>query len=329
MKKTLFCSVIFFIILWLPMTGWGETLVDYKGDVFHGEIIEKTAAKIKIKTQDEQKVIEYEMDKVYKVVEKDLYQTYLKKKQECKKETDEAKKSESYYQLGKWCKENKLFEEALQSWSSAARINKHVEAMEEMGFKNNKNEWVLEREKKEEDGSVINDNDANPPAGCYLRISIIPDADDNFLQDVKRAVESCSDYLWTATCGQMYIKKALVIDNDKKGHVLIESLTERLVRGEEKSGTVRGNKIILPGNPGGGLGSTMYHEFGHARFMLPDESQWPCAMNNKGIPALFFCNRCVDQIKKRYKKWEFPGLGTRSGWYALPPPWTYIVIRNQ
>ena len=170
-----------------------------------------------------------------------------------------------------------------------------------------------------------------------IRCSFVPDAQVSHLENFGKIVQRASKHIWNMTGGGIYIAEAHIYDKKSDGDCVVKNLDQNKVQ------TRDGKTVYGYAEPGrrffvGGkcLQLTFVHEFGHAKFGLPDHygETVDCIMNAgngaKHMKFLFCTGQsrgkqgCWDTIIKKYPGLQRPQPGQDFG----EPPETKITITN-
>ncbi len=171
-----------------------------------------------------------------------------------------------------------------------------------------------------------------------IRCSFQPDAQKMHLERFGKIVQKASEKIWDMTGGGIYIAEAHIYDKKSDGDVIVQNLDEIKVR--TKGGSTaygyaqKGGKMTVGGKC---LILTFVHEFGHAKFSLPDHygEQVDCIMNaGDGAKHMKFMY-CTNQSRGKQGCWEtiikrYPGLKRpkEAGEDFDEPPETKIIITD-
>jgi tetratricopeptide (TPR) repeat protein len=207
------------------------------------------------------------------------------------------------------------------------------------GFVKYKNKWVkpaqLEKIKKAEEARKRREKmlklSKQIKMAFKIRCSFQPDAQKMHLERFGKIVQKASEKIWDMTGGGIYIAEAHIYDKKSDGDVIVQNLDDIKVRtkggGSAYGYAQKGGKMTVGGKC---LILTFVHEFGHAKFSLPDHygTQIVCIMNaGDGAKHMKFtyCDGCWQTILKRY-----PGLKRPKeiGEDFDEPPETKIIITN-
>lgn len=171
-----------------------------------------------------------------------------------------------------------------------------------------------------------------------IRCSFEPDAQDTHLENFGKIVQQASEKIWDMTGGGIYIAEAHIYDKKSDGDVVVQNLDQNKVRtkdGKTAYGYAEPGRRMFVG--GKCLILTFVHEFGHAKFGLPDHygEQVDCIMNaGDGARHMKFMY-CTSQSRGKQGCWEtilkkYPGLKrpTQPGQDFGEPPETKIITTN-
>lgn len=170
-----------------------------------------------------------------------------------------------------------------------------------------------------------------------IRCSFEPDAQTMHLERFGKIVQQASERIWDMTGGGIYIAEAQIYDKKSDGDVVVKNLDQNKVQhnGRTVYGYAEPGRRMFVG--GKCLILTFVHEFGHAKFGLPDHygEQVDCIMNaGDGAKHMKF-TYCTGQTRGKQGCWEtilkkHPGLKrpTESGQDFGEPPETKIVVQN-
>jgi tetratricopeptide (TPR) repeat protein len=172
-----------------------------------------------------------------------------------------------------------------------------------------------------------------------IRCSFEPDAQRKHLEHFGEIVQEASEMIWDMTGGGIYIAEAEIYDKKSDGDVVVLNLDQNKVQhgGQTAYGYSDGRRMFVGGNC---LILTFVHEFGHAKFGLPDHygEQVDCIMNAgdgaKHMKFMYCTGKtrdpnkgpgCWETIIKRYPGLKRPGeVGEDFG----EPPETKIIITD-
>jgi len=170
-----------------------------------------------------------------------------------------------------------------------------------------------------------------------IRCSFEPNAQRSHLENFGKIVQKASERIWDMTGGGIYIAEAQIYDKKSDGDVVVKNLDKNKVQhnGRTVYGYAEpGRRMFVGGNC---LILTFVHEFGHAKFGLPDHygEQVDCIMNaGDGARHMKFMY-CTGQSRGKQGCWEtiikkHPGLKRPSepGEDFGEPPQTKIVIQD-
>ena len=138
MKPFRTALLVFFVVCLATPVAFGDKLYLKNGNVLEGKLVRETATHyyFKMKGMGEQPIAKSQVVKVER--SKSAFDEYAEKKKALAK--DDA---EGHYQLGLWCKENGLRNEAKAAFEAAVEIDPdHAGAREELGFVKYEGEWI-------------------------------------------------------------------------------------------------------------------------------------------------------------------------------------------
>jgi len=169
-----------------------------------------------------------------------------------------------------------------------------------------------------------------------IRCSFEPDAQRSHLERFGKIVQKASEYIWDMTGGGIYIAEVQIYDKKSDGDCVVKNLDQIKVQhgGRTVYGYASGGKFFVGGKC---LLLTFVHEFGHAKFGLPDHygEQVDCIMNaGDGAKHMKFMF-CTGQSRGKQGCWEtiskrYPGLKRpqQPGEDFDEPPETKILISD-
>jgi tetratricopeptide (TPR) repeat protein len=213
------------------------------------------------------------------------------------------------------------------------------------GFVKYKDKWVkpaqLEKIKKAEEARKRREKmlklSKQIKMAFKIRCSFEPDAQTMHLERFGKIVQKASEKIWDMTGGGIYIAEAHIYDKKSDGDVIVQNLDDIKVRtkgGGTAYGYAGGGRMTVGGKC---LILTFVHEFGHAKFGLPDHygEQVDCIMNaGDGAKHMKFMY-CTGQTRGKQGCWEtiikkYPGLKRpkQQGEDFGEPPETKIIISN-
>jgi len=164
-----------------------------------------------------------------------------------------------------------------------------------------------------------------------LKCSFKDDAEQRHLERFAEIVKKAAAILWDMTGGGFYLEQAEIYDKARDGDCVILNLDGNTVPGpggRTVYGYASGGKFYVGGKC---YVATFVHEFGHAKFGLPDHygTQIVCIMNaSEGAKYMkyTFCDSCWDKVSRRYPGLKRPSkIGEDFG----EPPETKIIITNR
>jgi tetratricopeptide (TPR) repeat protein len=169
-----------------------------------------------------------------------------------------------------------------------------------------------------------------------IRCSFEPDARTEHLEHFGKIVQKASETIWDMTGGGIYIAEAQIYDKKSDGDCVVKNLDQNKVQhgGRTVYGYASAGKFFVGGKC---LLLTFVHEFGHAKFGLPDHygEQVDCIMNAGDGAKHMKLTYCTGQTRGKQGCWEtilkkYPGLKrpTEIGQDFEEPPETKIIIQN-
>ncbi len=133
------------VLVLIAPTGFGDTIIMKNGSKFEGKILKETPTEyvIRIKGLGTQRI---KKSKVRQVVKgESIFDQY-----ETKRKAVGKGDADGLYELGRWCRENKLKKEAKQAFEAAVAANEdHAGARGELGFVRYEGRWMPEKERAE------------------------------------------------------------------------------------------------------------------------------------------------------------------------------------
>ncbi len=170
-----------------------------------------------------------------------------------------------------------------------------------------------------------------------IRCSFEPDAQKKHLEHFAGIVRKASGMIWDMTGGGTYIAEAHIYDKKSDGDVVVKNLDQNKVQtkgGKTAYGYASGGKMYVGGDC---FVLTFVHEFGHAKFGLPDHygETVICVMNaDKGAKfmAWYYCDDCWKKIIGQCPGLKRPGKEGEKVGQPPPdfgePPQTKITYKN-
>ena len=166
--------------------------------------------------------------------------------------------------------------------------------------------------------SPINYDGGISPVECKIIVAVIPDASKEWLEGLKERIKLAAEKVWECTEGQMCISEATITDKSKEGDIIIANLDDKKYNKEKWGYTSKKDRRIYLGGKFPTV--TFCHEWGHAKFALPEEYDEPqckeCIMN-PWASKFQFCDKdnhhkerkdanCWSHILEQYNKWKHP-----------------------
>jgi tetratricopeptide (TPR) repeat protein len=215
------------------------------------------------------------------------------------------------------------------------------------GYVKYKNKWVkpeqLEKIKKAEEARKRREKmlklSKQIKKAFVIKCSFEPDAQRSHLEWFGKLVQKASATIWDMTGGGVYIAEAHIYDKKRDGDCVVKNLDQNKVQhgGRTVYGYASAGKFYVGGKC---LLLTFVHEFGHAKFGLPDHygEKVDCIMNaGDGARHMKFtyCTGKTRDPSKGPGCWEtilkkYPGLKkpTEIGQDFDEPPETKLVITD-
>jgi hypothetical protein len=170
-----------------------------------------------------------------------------------------------------------------------------------------------------------------------LSVGVIPNVNAKWFEGVKSRFRSVAKALWASTYGNMCLTKVSLYDKWKGGDVIIETKTGAMVSSRKNAygywEYFTGDLRIRLG--GGFYTSTFLHEFGHTKFLVPEEYNSPyvcrCRQSTGNTMTNAWCERakhkgrgpsCWERILSVYPEWT-PSTAQVRG---PPPPVAFSVV---
>ena len=213
------------------------------------------------------------------------------------------------------------------------------------GYVKYKDKWVkpeqLEKIKKAEEARKRREKmlklSKQIKKAFVIKCSFIPDAQKSHLEWFGKLVQKASATIWDMTGGGVYIAEAHIYDKKQDGDCVVKNLDQNKVvgpGGRSAYGYASGGKFYVGGKC---LLLTFVHEFGHAKFGLPDHygEKVDCIMNAGDGARHMKLTYCTSQTRGKQGCWDsiikkYPGLKrpTEIGQDFDEPPETKIIITN-
>ncbi|MCX7704112.1 MAG: hypothetical protein N2234_08475 [Planctomycetota bacterium] len=165
-----------------------------------------------------------------------------------------------------------------------------------------------------------------------LKCSFAEDAEERHLQRFGEMVKKAAKIIWDMTGGGIWLEEAEIYDKAKDGDCVVLNNDGNTVPGpggRTVYGYASGGKFYVGGNC---YIATFVHEFGHAKFGLPDHygTQIVCIMNaGEGAKYMkyIFCDGCWDKVNKRYQG-QLKRPSKEDEDFGEPPE-TKVIISNR
>lgn len=282
-----------------------DTIEFFSGEILHGKITAEQKQTVKIlpegkdvKPTDAKTFYTF---RIKRIIKGNIYKDYLAKKEKCQTADD-------FYKLGEYCRNNKLPDEAKQMYEQTIKLDTdHEKARKALGHKKQDDKWVTPDEIKEAEGYVkfkdtwVKKDDLEKAEkeevkkqseSAYpidLKIGVVPDADDTWLEKFSEQVKQYNQYFWVISEGLLYLNNVEITDKCSSGNYVVSNLNERKVvlNGRLVYGITRGSTSEIAGLCDR---YTFAHEYGHARFNFQHHDNR--IMKQGGGPKRF-CDDCL------------------------------------
>ena len=235
---------------------------------------------------------------------------------------------------------------ALNACSSGPAISPDDALMQKRGFQKFQDEWMAAEEINgfalDEKGVPGDFASQAAPIGLCMTVAIKYQAGPEDIDKIKKGFTRFSELIWNDTWGNMYIKKAALVNNGDKGYISLAKLAR------EQGGHAYFGGLITVGvnllDIGGGksdigvrvFGAGILHEFNHSMFRLPDEYPYKgqpdkpmkkCVMDPRSRVTTL-CPDCQKLILAHFTGFKFPTGSEPVDWAkAHPAPDIYFVIK--
>ena len=308
------------LIIFLALTGLviagiclGDTIIFREKDpktkqlkTLEGKVLETDKEKVVIEIYPGKKKV-VPKGKIKEIIKgAPPWEVYEQKKKKIK---DIAK---DHYELGKWCQEHNLKDEAQQELSRVIELDPdHKDARKALGYvKDDNGEWRQEEEVMLEKNMVRFEGGWAPKEklpelmkkGSYaliFKIAIEDDVDDEFMKYFEEHLNETAVLAWQMLQGQFYISEISVEDKTSKGNVIIEKgLSQTNDYSRARADGIGYNHTMFV--PGKYFHYTFLHEIGHARLGLPDEKKGTqvghcpncimCGYSEESVRNLLYCD---------------------------------------
>ena len=234
----------------------------------------------------------------------------------------------------------------LNACASAPQISPEDGLMQKRGFQRFQGQWMAAEEINgftlNEKGVPMDFASQAAPIGLCMTVAINYQAMPEDIGKIKAGFARFSELVWHNTWGNMYIKKAVLINSSDKGYITLAKLAK------EQGGHAYFGGLITVGvnllDIGGGksdigvrvFGAGILHEFNHSMFHLPDEYPYKgkldkplkkCVMDPRSRLTKL-CPDCEGLILKRFASFKFPDETVRAEWSNTHPvPEIYFLVK--
>ena len=236
---------------------------------------------------------------------------------------------------------------AVNACASGPQISPEDALMQKQGFQKFQGEWTAPEELNgftlNEKGVPVDFASQAAPIGLCMTVAVKYNATPEDLAKIKAGFTRFSELIWQDTWGNMYIKKAVLVNNGDKEYISLAKLAP------EQGGHAYFGGLITVGvnllDIGGGksdigvrvFGAGILHEFNHSMFRLPDEYPYKgqpdmplkkCVMDPRSRVTTL-CPDCQNLILAQFTGFKFPAAGEQQADWAKahPVPSIYFVVR--
>lgn len=236
---------------------------------------------------------------------------------------------------------------AIAACATDPKISSDDALMHQRGFQKFHGEWTATEELNgfalNEKGVPVDFASQAAPIGLCMTVAIKYNATPEDIGKIKAGFNRFSELIWQDTWGNMYIKKAVLVNNGDKEYISLAKLAP------EQGGHAYFGGLITVGvnllDIGGGksdvgvriFGAGILHEFNHSMFRLPDEYPYQgqpdkpvkkCVMDPRSRVTTL-CPDCQNLILARFTGFKFPPESEQADWPKTHPvPGIYFAIRS-
>jgi hypothetical protein len=225
-----------------------DTIEMFSGSILHGKITNEQKQFIKFLPEGKDKPIDTETIYTFRIkrtIKGNAYKEYLEAKDKCKTADD-------FYKLGDKCKSQKLADEANLMWGEAVKLDpEHEKSRKALGHKKESDKWLTPDETKESEGyvkfkdqwvkkdqleKVKADDLKKQYASAHpinLKIGIIVDVDEAWLEGYKERIKGFAKFLWTASDGMLYLNNIDVSDMTGGGDFVVVTIDQKYLPGKD------------------------------------------------------------------------------------------------